>query len=80
MRNAVLIGGEERVVPLSQVLALWKESVELGVDNLGNLRRKRFGEIVQRLAESEELDMQCGVGSVNRMGGHETLQREDIFV
>ena len=42
VRDTVFVGREEGIVPFCQILALGKKSVELGVDNLRDLRRERF--------------------------------------
>lgn len=57
MWDAIHVGGEKGVVPFGQVLGLREQSVELGVDDIGNLGWERFGKTVQSPPESQKLGM-----------------------
>jgi hypothetical protein len=43
MGDTVLVGGEERLIPLLELLGLGEHRLKFGVDDLSNGRRKRLG-------------------------------------
>lgn len=69
MGDTVLVGSEERLVPLVELLGLGEELLKLCVDNFGNRSGERLGEAVEGLAEFKELEVERRVGGVDGMCG-----------
>jgi hypothetical protein len=79
MGDTVLVGGEERLVPLIELLGLGEHRLEFGVDDLSNGRRKRFGKAVESLAEPKKLDVESRVRGVDGVCGRKALQGQQVL-
>lgn len=80
MANAVLVRGEEVVVPFIGVLGLREEGFQGHVDGFGDFGCEGLLGAVQGFSEAEGLDVDGWVRGVDGMGGGEALLCEGEFV
>lgn len=80
MRDAVFVRSQERFVPLFQILRFRKQSLELGIDDLCNLRSEGLREPIKCFAESKKLNVKRRVGCINCMSGGQALNGKRVFV
>jgi hypothetical protein len=57
VRDTVLVGGQERLVPFLKVLGLGKELLKFRADDFSGLGGQGIGKAVDFLAELQELEV-----------------------
>lgn len=78
-QRTLLVGGQERVVPLFEILRFGQQLFEFSIDDLSDLRGKRLRKTVKGFAEAQELNMESRVACVNLVSGGKTFERKCVF-